>query len=61
MWTCTLARDVTFNDGTALDAGDVLASVVAPWDATGAIRAAAPDGAFATWDALFGGPIGPGG
>ena len=47
MWTCTLAGDVTFDDGTALDAGDVLASVVAAWDATGPIRAAAPDGAFA--------------
>ena len=61
VWTCTLARDVTFNDGTGLDAGDVLASVVASWDASGTIREAAPDDAFATWDALFGGPIGPGG
>jgi hypothetical protein len=39
----------------------VLASIVASWDGTGAIREAAPDGDFATWDALFGGPIGPGG
>ena len=61
VWTCTLAGDVTFNDGTALDAGDVLVSFVAAWDATGAIRQAAPDGAFGTWDALFGGPVGLGG
>ena len=52
---------MTFNDGTALDAGDVLASVVAAWDATGAIRAAAPDDAYGTWDKLFGGPLGAGG
>ena len=60
-WVCTLPGDVTFNDGTALDAGDVLASMVAAWDGTGTFRAAAPDGAFGTWDALFGGPVGGGG
>ena len=57
LWTCTLERDVVFDDGTALDAADVLASVVASWDGTGAFRQGAPDGAFATWDALFGGPV----
>ncbi len=61
VWTCTLPGDVTFDDGTALDAGDVLASIVAAWDETGSIRAAAPDGAFRTWDALFGGPVAAGG
>ena len=61
VWTCTLAGDVSFDDGTTLDAGDVLASTVAAWDGTGAIRRAAPEGAFGTWDALFGGPLGTGG
>jgi ABC-type transport system substrate-binding protein len=57
VWTCTLPGDVTFNDGTVLDAGDVLASFVAAWDGTGTFRQGAPDGAFATWDALFGGSL----
>ena len=61
VWTCTLADDRAFNDGTALDAGDVLASLVAAWDGTGPSRSAAPEGGFATWDALFGGPLAPGG
>ena len=61
VWTCTLGGDVTFNDGTALDAGDVLASIVAAWDGTGTFRSAAPEGAFSTWDALFGGPVDAGG
>jgi ABC-type transport system substrate-binding protein len=61
VWTCTLPGDLTFNDGTVLDAGDVLASVVAAWDGAGPPRLAAPEGAFATWDALFGGPAGAGG
>jgi hypothetical protein len=37
-----------------LDAGDVLASFVAQWDAAGPAREAAPVGAFAAWDGLFG-------
>jgi hypothetical protein len=40
------------------DAGDVLASFVAQWDAGGALRTAGPPGAFASWDALFGAPAG---
>lgn len=32
-WTCTLRRDVRFHDGTLLDAGDVVASFAAQWDA----------------------------
>jgi len=55
-WTCRLRRDVTFADGMHLDAGDVLASFVAQWDAEGPLRTAGPAGAFASWDALFGAP-----
>ena len=53
-WTCRLRPDTTFHDGMRLDAGDVLASFVAQWDATGPARGAAPEGAFAAWDGLFG-------
>jgi peptide/nickel transport system substrate-binding protein len=60
-WTCTLRDDVTFDDGTSLDAGDVLASVVAAWDGSSPFRRSAPEGAFATWDELFGGPVPSGG
>lgn len=61
VWTCTLRGGVAFDDGAALDAGDVLASVVAAWDGTGPLRRTAGGDAFATWDALFGGPVPAGG
>ncbi len=57
-WTCRLRRGVTFQDGMRFDAADVLASFVAQWDAGSPLRAAAPPGAFASWDALFGAPAG---
>ena len=60
-WTCRLRPDVTFQDGMVLDAGDVLASFVAQWDARGPLRTAGTSGparAFASWDALFGAPAG---
>jgi hypothetical protein len=60
-WTCTLRGGVTVGDGAWLDAGDVLASVVAGWDGTGRLRRAASGDAFETWDALFGGPVPAGG
>ena len=53
-WTCRLRPDTTFHDGMRLDAGDVLASFVAQWDAAGRARWAEPEGAFAAWDGLFG-------
>ncbi|HET7828296.1 MAG TPA: ABC transporter substrate-binding protein [Candidatus Limnocylindrales bacterium] len=61
VWTCTLRSGVTFDDGARLDAGDVLASVVAAWDGEGPLRRAARGDAFVTWDALFGGPVPAGG
>jgi len=57
-WTCRLRPGVTFGDGMRLDAGDVLASFVAQWDGSSPLRTAGPPGAFASWDALFGGPAG---
>ncbi len=60
VWTCTLRKGVTFQDGTTLDAGDVLATFVAQWDANSAVRAARRAGAFSAWDALFGGTAGGG-
>ena len=61
VWTCTLRPAVKFSDGKRVDAGDVLATFVAEWDATGPIRSAGDAGAFAAWDELFGGPLAPGG
>lgn len=59
VWTCLLRKGVTFQDGNALDAGDVLATFVAQWDSASALRASRPAGSFAAWDALFGGPYRP--
>ncbi len=53
-WTCRLRPDTRFHDGMRLDGGDVLASFVAQWDGGGPVRTAAPEGAFETWDRLFG-------
>lgn len=55
VWTCRLRRGVLAADGVTLDAGDVLATFRALWDATDPVHAAAPVGSFAAWDALFGG------
>lgn len=53
VWTCRLRDGVTFHDGAALDAGDVLATYAAQWDASSPLRAARPDARFA-WGTLFG-------
>jgi ABC-type transport system substrate-binding protein len=58
VWTCTLRAGITFHDGTRLDAGDVLATYVAQWDASAPLRAARPEATFAAWAALFGGTLG---
>jgi peptide/nickel transport system substrate-binding protein len=57
VWTCRLRARQTFSDGQPVDAGDVLATFAAQWDATGHLRHDAPAGAFAGWDELFGAPL----
>ena len=59
-WTCRLRAGITFSDGVALDAGDVMATFVAQWDRSQPLRQARPDAAFAAWDDLFGGTLGGG-
>jgi peptide/nickel transport system substrate-binding protein len=53
-WTCHLrtAHDAA---GRPLDAGDVVATFRAMWDAASAQHAAAAPGSFSAWQALFGG------
>jgi ABC-type transport system substrate-binding protein len=51
-WTCRLRADRT-PTGLELDAGDVLATFRAMWDASGPLHAASPGG-FGAWTALFG-------
>ena len=58
VWTCTLRRNVTFDDGADLDAGDVLASYVAQWDRSQALRQGS-DAPFTAWNQLFGDTLGP--
>ena len=58
VWTCRLRAGVTFHDGARLDAGDVLATYVAQWDASQPLRAARPGATFGAWQALFGGSLG---
>ena len=58
VWTCRLPAGRRFSDGAKLDAGDVVASMRAQGDAGSPLRTALPSGAFAAWDALFGGPVG---
>ena len=53
-WTCRL-RPVRDAAGRSLDAGDVVATFRAMWDAASPQHAAAAPGAFAAWQALFGG------
>jgi len=60
-WTCTLRDGVTFHDGAALDANDVVLSFVVQWDATHPLHRGRT-GTFPTFALLFGGFLGtPGG
>jgi peptide/nickel transport system substrate-binding protein len=58
VWTCVLRKGVTFSDGAGLDAGDVLATFVALWDAGQPMRSSRPGATFPAWRALFGGSLG---
>lgn len=57
-WTFTLREGVTFHDGTALDAGDVVASYRVQWDAEDPLHVGR-DGLFTYFEALFGGFLNP--
>ena len=53
-WTFHLRDGVTFHDGSALDANDVVETFVAQWDASSPLHVGR-DGNFAYFSALFGG------
>ena len=57
-WTCKLRTGVTFHDGAALDAGDVVDTFAVQWDAEHP-RHRGGDGAFQTFASLFGGFLNP--
>ncbi len=53
LWTFHLRQGVTFHDGSAFDANDVVASYDAQWDLNSPNHTGR-DGNFTYWDALFG-------
>lgn len=58
VWTCTLRDGVTFHDGAALDANDVVLSYAIQWDADHALHVGR-SGAFEYFPGLFGGFLNP--
>src|SRR5918994_855440 len=57
-WTFTLRDDVTFHDGSSLDANDVVKSYQIQWDAADPLHVGR-DGLFTYFGALFGGFLNP--
>jgi ABC-type transport system substrate-binding protein len=57
-WTCTLRSGVTFDDGSTLDANDVVLSYAVQWDADHE-RHIGRDNSFTYFPALFGGFLNP--
>ena len=58
VWTCHLRRAVLFDDGSQLDANDVVLSFAVQWDADHPLHRGRT-GAFATFAAWFGGFLHP--
>ncbi len=58
VWTCTLREGVTFHDGAALDANDVVLSYAVQWDAKHPLHIGR-SGAFEYFPGLFGGFLNP--
>ena len=58
VWTCTLREGVTFHDGSALDANDVVMTYVIQWDAAHPLHVG-NTGAFTYWSGLWGGFMNP--
>ena len=58
VWTCHLRRKVLFDDGSLLDANDVVLSFAVQWDAEHPLHRGRT-GDFATFDAWFGGFLHP--
>jgi len=54
VWTCTLREGVTFHDGSALDANDVVMTYAVQWDAANPLHVG-NTGAFSYFSALWGG------
>ena len=54
VWTCSLRTGVLFHDGAAFDAGDVVLSFAAQWDAEHPLHRGR-DGTFQTFASWFGG------
>jgi ABC-type transport system substrate-binding protein len=57
-WTCTLREGVTFHDGSAFDANDVVLSYAVQWDAAHPLHVGR-EGSFTYFSALFGGFLNP--
>jgi ABC-type transport system substrate-binding protein len=57
-WTCKLRDGVTFHDGSALDANDVVTTYAVQWDASHPLHVG-NSGAFEYWGGLFGGFLNP--
>ncbi|MDH4141043.1 MAG: ABC transporter substrate-binding protein [Chloroflexota bacterium] len=58
VWTCTLRSGVTFHDGAALDANDVVLTYAVQWDADHPLHKGR-DGSFTYFPGLFSGFLNP--
>ena len=58
IWTCTLRDDVTFHDGAAFDANDVVVSYAVQWDADHELHVGR-SGSFEYFPGLWGGFLNP--